>query len=307
MSLRPTPIEQTLKRLRVLLWGATGVGKTWLLLHFPGLLVLDSEGGTEPYHDIFDFASIPLKNIGQMVKTIEAFEAGTEINGHNTANFKTLGIDSISDTWDFAQDFWARQLGGEEGEQSESGLSLYRLQAPDWRVVKADNRHIMRRATMLETNIVCTAHEKTEYKDNAYMVPTGRTTFDGEKKLERWFDTVIHLTIKDGEHIGFCTKDRSRRLPMLQEFVATYDYFAKAFGEEIIEQPSSGTSRSTQEQRKEIERLRKVLGITPAAFRKALAEYDAENMGELTVDQAQGMIDRLTIYQEKKEKAIATS
>ena len=54
------------KRLKLFLWGDSGVGKTTLALRFPKPVVIDMEGGTDLYGDAFEF---------EVLRTITADEA----------------------------------------------------------------------------------------------------------------------------------------------------------------------------------------------------------------------------------------
>ena len=45
------PAASSDRRLKLLLWGDSGVGKTTLALQFPHPAVIDLEGGTEHYGD----------------------------------------------------------------------------------------------------------------------------------------------------------------------------------------------------------------------------------------------------------------
>ena len=47
------PAGAAVKRLKLFLWGDSGVGKTTLALHFPMCVVLDMERGTDHYGDSF--------------------------------------------------------------------------------------------------------------------------------------------------------------------------------------------------------------------------------------------------------------
>ncbi len=48
------PATATIRRLKLFLWGDSGVGKTTIALRFPRPFVNDFEGGAEHYGEVFE-------------------------------------------------------------------------------------------------------------------------------------------------------------------------------------------------------------------------------------------------------------
>lgn len=296
MSLKQNPSEKLNLRLRLMVYGKSGAGKTFLGLHFPDVLVLDTQRGTDAYHDMFDFESIQIRSVQSLVEQVEMLESEKH-------NFKTVLIDSLTDITDFQRDDAANYLSGEEIGQTEIGTSLYKFNIADYRIVNSDYRAILRRIVMLGMNVICTCQEKDEYKDHSMMVPTGNKTMDAGKNTEQWFDTVIRLFSRDGIHYLYCTKDRTRRIPMFNEREISYDDFAQMIGEQVITQSPTITDKCTREQRNQIEAIRKLLNVSASTLRKALSEYEAERLTELTREQADALIARMENYKKEKQNA----
>jgi hypothetical protein len=293
MTLKQTPDETLSLWLRVLLFGKPGTGKTYLGLHFPDLLVLDTERGADAYKDRFDFDQRIIRSIPNLMEQIEFLESGNH-------KYKTVMVDSLSDIFDYHQDMSAKQLGGEGVPETEAGISLYRFELSDYRFVNSDYRETLRRITMLNMNVICTAQEKDEYKKGGIMVPTGKLIAAAGKEVERYFETVVRLYTKESEYCGWCTKDRTGKVPMLKEFEPSYDYFASLLGEKVITQEPKPTDRCSKEQRKAIAELQEKLELSSSTLRKALSGYKADKTTNLTREQADELISRLAGYKEKK-------
>jgi len=293
MSLKQTPDEKLTLWLRVLLFGKPGTGKTYQGLFFPDLIVLDTERGADAYKDRFDFEQRIVRNIPEFIEQIEFLEKGVH-------KFKTVMIDSLSDIFDYHQDLSAKTLGGENTPETEAGISLYPFQLSDYRFVNSDYREILRRIRMLGMNVICTAQEKAEYKSGGVMIPTGEIIAAAGKEVAKNFETVIRLYTKDANYYGWCSKDRTGKFPMLQEFEPSYDYFSGLIGEDIIKKPPQPTDRCSKEQRTTIRELQEALALSASTLRKALAEYKADKTSDLTHEQADALIARLTEYKEKQ-------
>ena len=295
-------------RVKVLVWGDSGVGKTWLGLGFPKPFVVDFEHGAEPYLNridsegkkLFDFKCLSLN---------EAQELHDVVNELLTTkhDFRTLVINPITMYWSLLQDKWIKILGeatdrsskGKHGDEKKGEVRFYELQPGDWRLVTGDHDEMMMMLKQLDMNIFCTCRAKTKYKDNSFMVADG-VTFDGQKSLEYWFDTVIHLFVKNGKHLAICTKDRTGNIPMHVEFTPDYSYFAKAFGAEAIQRESEAVVFITEEQKKQITDFIANGVITATKFNEALPRYGVKRIDRLTQTDAAIIITKLEELQEKK-------
>jgi len=194
------------RRLKLFLWGDSGVGKTTLALQFPKPVVIDLEGGTDLYGDSFQFDVLRTTSAEQVVAAIDWLLC-------NPQQYDTLVIDPITVLWDSLQKKWSdiflRRNKGAKGHKFE----FYDMQPRDWMTVKAEFKDIIRKLIRLDMNVVVTARQKTQYADSGFMRAIGET-FDGEKSLPYLFDTIVRLYRDDkGRFFGHCMKDRSNRLP----------------------------------------------------------------------------------------------
>jgi len=104
------------KRLKLFLWGDSGVGKTTLALQFPKPVVIDFEGGADLYGEAFDF------DVLRASTADEAMEAVQWLHGHAHPH-RTLVIDPITVYWDALQKKWSdvflRRNRGSKGYKFE--------------------------------------------------------------------------------------------------------------------------------------------------------------------------------------------
>jgi hypothetical protein len=231
---KPSPFQKAInlcKWLKLFLWGDSGVGKTWLALHFPKVAVIDLEGGTDLYGQKFDF---------EVFRVSEAYEVMAAVDWllTNRHDFQTLVIDPISVYWDALQKKWSevflQRNKGSKGFRHE----YYDFQPKDWLTIKSELKELIRKLTILNMHVVVTAREKPLYADSGFMRAIG-TTFDGEKSLPYLFDTIVRLYRDDkNRFMGRCLKDRSGRLPG-DDFEVSFAVFERLLG---TDGPAAGPS-----------------------------------------------------------------
>jgi len=208
----PSPFkhaEKMRKRLKLMLWGPTGSGKTTLALQFPNPVVIDLEGGTDLYGEAFNF---------DVIRAADADEAEAAVKWlhEQKHSYETVVVDPVTIFWAALQDRWGERFLRRKDPHSKGHKGeYYELQPSDWRYVKNDYKALMRDLNGLDMHTIVTAHEKVLYKGEGrdFMQKVG-TTFDGEKSTEYMFDVVLRLHVTpSGKHFAHTIKDRSNMLP----------------------------------------------------------------------------------------------
>ena len=217
---------QKTKGLHVLLWGGSGVGKTYCSMTFPGpIYMIDTDGGIVSNLKYFD----------KDIKVFECSEANTEQpKGKDTiepfdvdplvsiekfdtvtkvlADLNPTGtvvIDTITDIWGWISTWLNHKT---EKQTSKSGSEyMSRFAWGD-----ANNRYdwIMKRLKGLQTNVVLLARAKTVFDSTGNV--TAEQKPDAQKRTEYYMDYCIQMskTISGGDltRIANVTKSRGADL-----------------------------------------------------------------------------------------------
>jgi len=206
------------RRLKLLLWGDSGTGKTTLALQFPKPVVLDLEGGTDLYGDAYTFDRLRTTSADAAMEAIDWLR-------DNTHDYETLIIDPISVYWEALQHKWSEIFLQRNKQSRGFKFEFYEFQMRDWMVVKSEMREFVRKLIAVDMNVVVTARQKTLYAEGA-LKALGET-FDGEKSLAYLFDQVVRLYRDEQRRfMALCQKDRSGVLPAVP-FEVQYAVFEK--------------------------------------------------------------------------------
>lgn len=140
------------KRLKLFLWGDSGVGKTTLALQFPEPAVIDLEGGADLYGASFDFDVLRATTADEAMAAVEWLLT-------HAHSYRTLVVDPITVYWDALQRKWSdiflRRNKGTKGHRYE----FYDLQPRDWMAVKAEFKDFVRKLIALDMNVIVTARQ----------------------------------------------------------------------------------------------------------------------------------------------------
>lgn len=272
------------KRPKIFLWGESGAGKTTLALRFPKPVVVDLEGGTDLYGEIFDF------DVLRATTADEVMEAVQWLLTHRHP-YRTFVLDPITVYWDALQKKWSdiflRRNRGSKGYKFE----FYDLQPRDWMTVKAEFKELIRKLIALDMNVIVTARQKVQYADGAFMKAIGET-FDGEKSLPYHFDTIVRLHRDEkGRFLGECLKDRSNKLPT-GEFDCSFARFEELFGKKALTRKARPVALATDEQKRQIRDHVARFEMSPEQVARRLSAYGAEGLDDLTEDSARVILTK---------------
>ena len=220
MALRGKKPEETTPRLKALLAGEAGAGKTTAAIQMPKPYVIDCENGAAHYGDIIE------KKGGVVFATNSIEEVITEVRAlmSEEHDYRTLIIDPFSALYDTALEEGERVVGSDFGRHyGHAGKASKRLY------------HLI---TQLDMNVIMTAHSKNEYGDNMKVI--GKT-FDAWKKLDYLFDLFFFLE-RDratGKRIATVRKTRVAQFEDQSRFEWSYDALAERYGREKLERSAA--------------------------------------------------------------------
>ena len=266
-----SPATDCQKRIKLFLWGDSGVGKTTLALQFPAPTVLDLEGGASLYGGSFSFDILSASTANEVMDAIDWLLA-------NEHPYQTLVIDPMTVYWDALQRKWSEIFLSRNKTSKGFRHEFYDFQPRDWMTIKAEFKEFIRKLLALDMNVVVTARQKSQYADGGFMQKIGET-FDGEKSLPYHFDTIVRLWREENHLVGECLKDRSNTLPMGKKIDISIATFAPIIGDQ---RPAKPLEMATSEQVAEIVAAAERLGLSGAKLDERLTHYGATGLDDLT-------------------------
>ena len=268
-----------------LIYGASGVGKTWFTLSFPKPYYIDTEGGADLKH-----YQERLKNVGGAYMGINegSLDFGTVIEQMQALatekhEYKTLIIDSITKLYQTCIANEAERLGDKDAFGASKKPAI------------ANMRRLVNWAMKLDMNIWFVAHEITEWGTDA---KTGQRQEVGKisdvwDKLVYELDITLQAVKRGSSRIAIVRKSRLTGFPDLEQFPLEYGDFATRYGKDFIESEVHAIELATPDQVAEIERLISTVKVNPHDIEKALLKASAENFSELNTKQASALIEWL--------------
>jgi hypothetical protein len=202
------PAEQVAPKVKALVYGASGVGKTYLALTSPGpIAVIDTEGGTAFYANrvgpkgLSRFDVLPTKTFAQVEAALVYLRA-------NPKDYETLVIDPVTVLYETLQDA-AQDRRAEVRHNAEADLEML-----DWQRIKRAYKRLMTDLVNLPMHVVVTARETDLTEERVTTggrkerVKIGHKP-DAEKSTPYYFDTTIRLVPAAKGREAVIEKDRT--------------------------------------------------------------------------------------------------
>lgn len=260
MALPGTRPEDRKQRLKLLLSGGSGVGKTTAAIQMPRPYIIDTEQGSRHYGDLIR------KSGGLPYETTSSADIIDVVRKLMTEEhpYLTVVIDPITTVYDIALAEGERKVGTDYGKHFGYANNIF--------------KRLCQLLTSIDMNVVITAHEKDEFESftddktgKTERVKTG-VTFDGYKKLDYIFDLWIQLRRQakrepSSPRIAHVAKTRLAEFPDQSEFLWSYAELCQRFGKDRIESGVSNITLATPEQ---VQRFRFLANEIGEDGRKAL-------------------------------------
>lgn len=285
-KLKAKPPEMTEPgKTKGMIFGASGVGKTWFALSFPRPYYLDTEGGADLKHYQQRLKAAGGAYLGPKDGTLDFAFVIEEMRTLATEKheFKTLIIDSITKLYQVCIANEAERLGDKDAFGASKKPAI------------ANMRRLVNWAMKLDMNIWFVAHEITEWGQN----PTTGQRSEIGKVADVWDKLIyeLHLTLqaqkRGNSRVALVRKSRLIGFPDGDTLDLCdngedvgYANFAERYGKDYIEAETKPVVLATAEQVAEIKRLLEVVKVSESEIEKVFTKAAVEKWEELTTEQA---------------------
>lgn len=285
-NLKAKPPEETKPgKIKALIFGASGVGKTWFTLSFPTPYYLDCEGGADLRHYQQRLKEAGGAYLGPQDGTLDFDFVIGQMKALSTEKhgYGTLVIDSITKLYQTCIANEAERLGDKDAFGASKKPAI------------ANMRRLVNWCMKLDMNILFVAHEATEWGMDA---KTGQRAEIGKigdvwDKLIYELDLTLQAVKRGPARLAVVRKSRLTGFNDAESFPLDYSEFATRYGKDSIEAPAHQITLAKPEQVKEIERLLSIVKTEPETVQKWLTKAGADNFTEFTEAQAAAVIKSL--------------
>jgi hypothetical protein len=281
-KLRGKKPEDRQRRLKMLLSGPAGVGKTTAAIQMTRPYIIDTEKGSIHYGDIIDKSGGSVAELNEVSEVIK--ELRTLIMTDHP--YQTVVIDSATKLYERALEEGEVKFGTEWGAHYRHADGLF--------------KRMTDLLLEIDMNVVVTSHEKDVYgevknekgKTEKVKIDVG---YEGYKKLQYEFDLWLALSRKDrtrpdSPRLATVMKTRlSNEFPDRQVFEFTYAEIANRYGRDGIESKAEKKDLPSEEQ---VNRIQELLGRLKEHEIQALklvtvAGYSREKLLDMEADRIQ--------------------
>lgn len=266
------------------IFGASGVGKTWFTLRFPTPYYFDTEGGADLKHYQERLKSAGGVYLGPQDGTLDFDFLVEQIKALATEKhpYKTLIVDSVTKIFQSAIATEQERLGDKDAFGASKKPAVAAI------------RRVVNWVDKLDMNVWFVAHETAEWGVNSkgQREEVGKMPDVWDKLL---YELDLGLWVKkvgDGR-VAYVKKSRLLGFPDADCFELTYEEFARRYGKDFIESETHAITLANEKQIGEILKLLDVVKVSQEQIDKWMASAKAESWYEFTSDQADKTINWL--------------
>lgn len=286
------PAEVQPGRIKGVLFGEPGAGKTWLALSFPVPYFIDTEGGASLRRYQERLAKSGGGYFGRDEGSLDPESVLEQIEALATEKhpYKTLVIDSLTKTY---QTIIARE---QERLGDKDAFGASKKPAIAWA------RRLITWLDRVDMNVWLVTHETTRWEGS------GAERHEAGKAPDIWDKLVyeLHLTLQvrklgKGSREAVVFKSRLEGFPDFDRFYlqqngqdVAYANFVERYKRDFIEAEVKPIVLATAEHVAEIERLLEIVKVPDEARDKWFAKAGVDTFKEFTQEQAEGVIAFLT-------------
>ena len=223
--------EAVQPKVKLLLFGAAGVGKTYFSLGAPGkVAVIDTEGGTAFYSGragLSEFDVLSTKTYRDVRDAIQYVASGNH-------GYSTLVIDPVTVIWETLQDAAQIRRAAMNAKRGRGSTNPDEadLEMLDWAQIKRAWKGTLTALINLPVHVICVAREKEDVEKRGEQLVKVGYKADAEKSTGYFFDAILRMTSDGATRKAVVIKDRTGSHALGGEIVSpTFEsVFSKVLG-----------------------------------------------------------------------------
>lgn len=276
-AIKPTEVKPS--KVKFLISGDPGAGKSMFALQWPVPYLIDTEGGCVRKQYQEKLKEVGGAYMGHEQGSDSFTDVIEEVKTLATTKhpYKTLIIDSFSHLYLLECAQAEEKVGSDFGK--------------DRKVANKPTRQLLRWINKCDLNVILIGHNKAKWERKGNEIYQSGNTFEGYPKLE--YDLDLFIEILPGYKNFLIKKSRIESLPQGGSMPLSYKHFAEIYGEEIIESEVVPADLADPAQVKVILKLIEALNINEAQIEKWFKKADVESWEEMSLKQISSLIDVL--------------
>src|SRR3990167_98097 len=241
------PGEVKPSKVKMLISGDPGSGKTMFSLQWPSAYLIDAEAGAvrKQYQDKLKAGNGLYFGQEQGAGTFDGVIEEIKTLATTRHDRKTLILDSFSHLY--------LQEAAEAEEKIGSDFGK------DRKAANKPTRQLMRWINKCDMNVLLLAHNKAKWVRKGDQIFQEGNTFEGYPKME--YDLDLFIEILPGYKNFLIKKSRIESLPQGETMPLSFKHFAEIYGAEILEADVKPAEMANDEQVKKINGLIEALNI----------------------------------------------
>lgn len=272
----PSTVEPS--KPKIVVYGPSGIGKTWFALDFPSVYYVDTEGGADLGHYRAKLKAAGGMYFGPEDGALDFGEVLGQVKALATEQHdrKTLVIDSVSKLFN-NQIALTQEKMDEAKEKDAFGASK--------KPAVGYMRRLVSWIQKLDMNVVLIHHQKDKWgKNEKGDQEVIGMTYDGWDRLEYELHLVVRVERNGPARTAVVGKSRLEQFPENTRFPWSFTEFSNRYGAEVIGRAAVPLNLCTTEQQAEFKSLVSRVKIDPAVTEKwesavpDIALLDAANM-----------------------------
>lgn len=282
LKARP-PENVTPGKIKAVLFGVSGVGKTTLALSFPTPFYFDVEGGAKgpQYRELLKKSGGGYMGPEDGTMSFDTLIEQMQALATEKHHYRTLIVDSLTKLFQTTIAQEAERLGSKDAFGASKKPAV------------AAMRRLVMWATRLDMNIWFVCHETAEWgivdgqRSEVGKIP------DVWDKLIYELDLSIRAIKRGPQRIAVVTKSRLSAFPDGSQFNLDYAEFAARAGKEVVEGDTHSIVLALPEQVAEIKKLLDIVKVDEAAIQKDFDKLGISSYEEMTAEQITTRINSL--------------